>query len=80
MSYLYANLSDNRKGFIFQEFDRYRELGSDPLHATMCAANSVFRLTVRELNGKRGSECFAAALAVLVMDGRIAVSFKPEEG
>ena len=69
---MYANLTDDQRQSIIQEFDR--AIGNtDPKHASAIAAVNGLRIGNKAWNGKKGSNAWAAALAVLVMAGKLEV-------
>lgn len=67
---MYANLSDEQKQRVKDEFDAVREQATDVRHAVAIAASKLVK-TSRGWNGKAGDNAFAAALAVLVMSGHV---------
>lgn len=69
----YATLTDQDKDNIRREFAAARQLGCDTQQAVAIAARSGLHLTDRRWNGPAGSNAYAAALATLVMDGKIVV-------
>ena len=73
---MYANLTQAQRDEIIKQFRGAKEIAGydDPLHFTAIAAHNVLSKTTRALNGKKGSNAFAAALATLVMAKEISVS------
>ena len=69
----YSQLTSVEKGRILQAFDGASFYATDVRHAVAIAAHNGLQLTNREWNSKRGADSFAAALAALVMAGRIAL-------
>ena len=62
----YATLTDQERQAIIYEYKRAIPFATDPLHAAAIAGTNALHLTGRQVNGRAGSEAFAAAVAVLV--------------
>ena len=69
----YNDLTESDIEEICKQFDYAQHMRTDPLHGAACAANSAFRLTDRQHNGKAGGNAFAFALAILIMRKKIAI-------
>ena len=69
----YADLTNEQRGAIMETFRSYDVLCQhDVGHAVACTAHSVFfGANDRGWNSKRGSDAFAATLAVLAMNDSI---------
>lgn len=67
-SVLYADISLETKSIIIAKFNEALSWGAHVGQAISCAAHDAFQLTDREWNGKTGSNAFATACAVLIMD------------
>jgi len=63
----YANLTEEQKGAIIDEYYRAREMGCPPDQSIAIGAVNGLRLTARQWNAKTGANAFAAACAVLIM-------------
>lgn len=66
----YANITPAEREAIIDQYNYYREQ-TTPGHAVACTAARAWELSDRQWNGKTGSDCFAATLAVLVMKKEI---------
>ena len=68
---MYGRLSEEQKQAIMREFDRARPHAADALHAASIAAHNGLQLTSRQWSGKIGADYWAAAIATLIMAGKV---------
>lgn len=68
---MYADLTEEQKLAILRKYDAALPLATDPAHAVVIASHDVLCPSIRGLNGKKGSNAFAAALATVVMADRV---------
>jgi len=68
-SVLYADLDEETRQAIVDACEQelqWQKNYFDGTHAAVCAAAQVFRMSNRAWNGKRGTNAYATAIAVLV--------------
>ncbi len=74
---MYADLTESHKRTIIGCFHEALQRGAtDPRHAAAIAAKDGLGLSSRAWNGKKGSNAYAAVLAVLVQEGVVNVEVK----
>ncbi len=74
---MYADLTADQKSAIIDRFrDALRRGATDARHAAVIAAHEVLEMSTRAWDGKKGSNVYAAALAVLVHEGVVNIEVK----
>lgn len=82
---MYGTLTEEQRDEVVRQFRAYASfLGTSPKHAAACTARAVLcrakthRGETRAWQGRRGSDAFAATLAVLAMAGEVRIDWGTE--